>query len=68
VRLLSHIITWSALTAAAAAIMLAGQVMVKLGIDVPSFQSPVDWTLAHSQGVVFMYFKETEGMYVPRMH
>ena len=60
-RLLSHAITLSALSVAAVAIPLAERATVTLGIDVTSFQSPVDWTLAHSQGVVFAYFKATEG-------
>jgi hypothetical protein len=59
-RLLSHTITLSVLSAAAA-IPLAERATDTLGIDVTSFQSPVDWTLAHSQGVVFAYFKATEG-------
>jgi GH25 family lysozyme M1 (1,4-beta-N-acetylmuramidase) len=60
-RILSHVIALSALSAAAVAIPLAERATVTLGIDVSSFQSPVDWTLAHSQGVVFAYFKATEG-------
>jgi GH25 family lysozyme M1 (1,4-beta-N-acetylmuramidase) len=60
-RLLSHAITLSALSAIAVAVPLAERATVTLGIDVTSFQSPVDWTLAHSQGVVFAYFKATEG-------
>jgi GH25 family lysozyme M1 (1,4-beta-N-acetylmuramidase) len=60
-RLLSHAITLSALSAIAIAVPLAERATVTLGIDVTSFQSPVDWTLAHSQGVVFAYFKATEG-------
>jgi GH25 family lysozyme M1 (1,4-beta-N-acetylmuramidase) len=60
-RLLSHIIALSALSAATIAAPLAERASYTQGIDYVNFQLAVDWTAAAAQGVAFAYIQATHG-------